>query len=442
MLEYSINLGFMGPTMRNDAESLEISPLPLIDPAIRGIIGPTQVLIVDDEEPILEELGEYLRHKGLDIVTANSANQALTVYRSNHKIGVILLDVRMPGRDGLEFLSILQQYNDPERPLPQVVVITGHAGLNEAVRALRLGAVDFLSKPLDLRDLHSAIRNALLKRARETMDAVARAELIRDVKQTESDRLRMAEIASQLRAKLSSDIYSASSSIQRLTQGLLSSEIRRPLREIIAAASASDDSDGGPLTIIRQNAAQAIEAIDTLADISAAETKSLLIKITDVNVAGLLARVGEIFGPVAEKHNVTLQIECPPNLPRLRADELRLAQAVAQLISNAIQWSPVSGTVRLVACQRGDAVDITVQDSGPGIPEQVNLRSTKRLNELLPLRDDCAGLGLVLARRMAEIQGGQLHFKTGAGTYATITMPLSRKTQVVGRANVSDREVS
>ena len=428
--------------MQNEAENLGNSTLPLFDPAIRGIIGPTQVLIVDDEEPILEELGDYLRHKGLDIVTANSANQALTVYRSNHKIGLILLDLRMPGGDGLEFLKSLHKDNDPERPLPQVVVITGHAGLNEAVGALRLGAVDFLRKPLELHDLHSAIRNALLKRARETLDNVARAQLIQDVKRTESDRLHMAEIASQLRAKLSSENYNASSTIQRLTHGVLNSEIRRPLREILAAVSASDESDGGSPTIIRQNAAQALEAIDALADISAAETKSLLIKTTDVNVAGLLARVGEIFGPVAEKHNVTLQIECGSNLPRLRADELRLAQAVAQLVSNAIQWSPINGTIRLVACQRGDAVDITVQDSGPGIPEQVKLRSTKRLNELLPLRDDCAGLGLVLARRMAEIQGGQLHFKTDAGTYATITMPLSRKTQVVDRTNVDDREVS
>ncbi len=114
------------------------------------------ILLTDDEPGIRRALREVLEFEGYHILEADGAAQALTVIESN-PIDLMLLDVKMQGKDGLELLSELH-VKGIEFP---VIMLTGHGTIDTAIQSTRLGAFDFLQKPPDLNRLLISVRNAL-----------------------------------------------------------------------------------------------------------------------------------------------------------------------------------------------------------------------------------------------------------------------------------------
>jgi len=113
-------------------------------------------LIIDDEADIRELLEITLQRLGIDTQSAESISHA-THYLQKHEFNLCLLDMRLPDGDGLDFLpSILQKH-----PTLPVIMITAHGSADAAVKAMKLGAFDFLSKPVDLSNLRLLIKNAL-----------------------------------------------------------------------------------------------------------------------------------------------------------------------------------------------------------------------------------------------------------------------------------------
>jgi two-component system nitrogen regulation response regulator NtrX len=104
----------------------------------------TQVLVVDDEISIREMLIEFLEDHGLSAEGAADGREAVTLAQVL-KPRVILLDIAMPGMNGIETLQELRR----QAPGSAVIMISGHADLNTALQALDLGAYDFIQKPLD-----------------------------------------------------------------------------------------------------------------------------------------------------------------------------------------------------------------------------------------------------------------------------------------------------
>lgn len=114
------------------------------------------ILLTDDEPGIRRALREVLEFEGYHILEADGAAQAVTIIESNH-IDLMLLDVKMQGKDGLELLSELHG-KGIEFP---VIMLTGHGTIDTAIQSTRLGAFDFLQKPPDLNRLLISVRNAL-----------------------------------------------------------------------------------------------------------------------------------------------------------------------------------------------------------------------------------------------------------------------------------------
>ena len=114
------------------------------------------VLIVDDEIAILESVSGILQDEGFGVVTASRGRDALAAV-DQWNPSLVLLDVWMPDEDGLTLLTHLKAL----RPKMPVILITGHGTIDTAVRALRLGAGDFLEKPLSLDGLVQAVKGAV-----------------------------------------------------------------------------------------------------------------------------------------------------------------------------------------------------------------------------------------------------------------------------------------
>ena len=117
------------------------------------------VLLIDDEEQFLKVLGERLETRGLKVNTVTSGEDALTLI-DDKNYDAIVLDLAMPGIDGIETLKLLKEKN----PDLEIIMLTGHATVQKGVEAMKLGADDFLEKPVELSVLLERISEAKNKR--------------------------------------------------------------------------------------------------------------------------------------------------------------------------------------------------------------------------------------------------------------------------------------
>ena len=118
-----------------------------------------RMMLVDDEERFLSTTKKLLEKKGYDVVTALSGAEALEKIRAQN-IHVVILDVKMPGMDGISTLKEIKR----QFPLVEVIMLTGHATIESAVEGLKSGAIDYLTKPADINEIIQKAELAFEKR--------------------------------------------------------------------------------------------------------------------------------------------------------------------------------------------------------------------------------------------------------------------------------------
>lgn len=122
----------------------------------------TFVMLVDDEVPFVDTMTRRLSKRGFEILQAYSGSEALQGLAKNPKVDVVILDVKMPGMDGIETLREVKK----AFPLVEVIMLTGHATVETAIEGMRLGAFDYLMKPCDIDELVAKVQEAKEKKAR------------------------------------------------------------------------------------------------------------------------------------------------------------------------------------------------------------------------------------------------------------------------------------
>ncbi|WP_136799932.1 MULTISPECIES: response regulator [Desulfosediminicola] len=137
----------------------------------------TRVLLVDDEDDFLTTLASRLELRDLKVSTATRGEDALEVM-SGSDVDVVVLDLSMPGMDGLETLKRIKS----QVPEAEVLILTGHGSIRAGVEAMKLGAEDFIEKPVDINELLEKIEDAKQKRvlvlqskSREQIDKILKA---------------------------------------------------------------------------------------------------------------------------------------------------------------------------------------------------------------------------------------------------------------------------
>ena len=118
-----------------------------------------KVLIVDDEQDFLEALADRMRTGGMRVSTSTTAKEAIKM-AEEEAYDAVILDLMMPEMDGLATLKVLRD----KRPDLQVILLTGHATVEKGIEAMKLGAMDFIEKPVDLKALTERIKKAQAKR--------------------------------------------------------------------------------------------------------------------------------------------------------------------------------------------------------------------------------------------------------------------------------------
>ena len=118
------------------------------------------IMLVDDEIPFVETMTKRLEKRKLNIISAHSGQEALDKLSVNRNVDVVVLDVKMPGIDGIETLKEIKR----NFPLMEVVMLTGHATVESAIEGMKQGAYDYLMKPCDIEQLMTKVKEATQKK--------------------------------------------------------------------------------------------------------------------------------------------------------------------------------------------------------------------------------------------------------------------------------------
>ena len=221
----------------------------------------------------------------------------------------------------------------------------------------------------------------------------------------------------------------------------MSHELRTPLNAVIGFADIIVQQLFGPVgsdryreyaTLIKMSGTHLLEIISDILDLAKVEADRVVLDENEIEMPGLLRICSTLIAGRAEQAGVKVTIAVPADVPKLKADELRIKQIILNLLSNAVKFSTMGTEVRLaVRLMESGELAIIVSDQGCGMTAAeiaVALQPFGQVNSSVTKSKEGTGLGLPLARRMTEIHGGRLdiHSVPGEGTVVTVLLPASR----------------
>jgi signal transduction histidine kinase len=222
----------------------------------------------------------------------------------------------------------------------------------------------------------------------------------------------------------------------------VSYELRTPLNAIIGFAEILTNQYFGELNPrqldysrgILDSSHRLLTLINDILDLATIEAGYMMLETEHIDIHSLMASVLALTRERARKQNLNLEFDCAPDLGTLTADERRLKQALFNLISNAIKFTPPGGTIRLEAHRNGEEVALVVADNGSGIPSDQQARVFEKFERGAHARQSGAGLGLSLVKSFVELQGGRVEMKSESGSGTTVTLYLPINAAAAARA--------
>jgi signal transduction histidine kinase len=343
-------------------------------------------------------------------------------------VGVLLVAEEALGRATRKQLldALAKQPSWSDIPL---IVLTGEGELSrsisEGIEAVTTrGNAVLLERPVRIATLITALRSALRARLRqfEIRDYVVERERL-----LESERAARAEAEDANRAKS-----------RFLT--VMSHELRTPLNAIGGYAELIELEVHGAITAAQREALQRIQRserhllglIESVLSFARVEAGTVRFNIREVATSELLSTAEALVEPQVHARGLRIELIDCDGSPSIAADFEKACQILLNLLSNALKFTPRGGTVSLACAAHGDAVDISVADTGVGIPAdkldsifepfvQVDTRLTRT--------QEGVGLGLAISRDLARGMGGDLSVVStvGKGTCFTLRLPVYRK---------------
>jgi two-component system sensor histidine kinase HydH len=361
------------------------------------MMGQRIILVVEDNEALRDNLREILEDAGYAVRAAGTCAEALAAPWK--PFDVALVDVRLPDGDGLVLATRLREL----APSGQVIMLTGFASIESAVAAVRAGAWAYLVKPCSTPDLLVAVAQAV----RQLEHAEENLELARRTRVAE----KLAAVGT-LTAGLSHEIKNPLNAAG-LQLTVLQHRIKRLPADVQATLSE-------PVKLVQDE----IRRLSRLVEEFLHFARPRPLAVGTVDLAGLLGRVADLLAPQAHATAVSLERRWD-DLPTIAGDEERLQQVLINLVINAIQAAGDEGRVVIEAVEEQREVVLAIEDSGPGIPDELRHRV---FEPFFTTKSGGSGLGLPLVHSIVEQHGGTVGIERaeGGGARIAIRLPIGR----------------
>jgi signal transduction histidine kinase len=377
--------------------------------------GRPHLLVVDDLQDNRIVLSRRLRRRGYRVTEAGSGAEALDLI-GRMAFDLVLLDLVMPQMDGFQVLEAIRATHDRDA-LP-VIMTTVRDAVSDVVNALRVGADDYLTKPVDF------------------PVALARIEAHVQRKQALALARQEQPAAAELVARLRDEILRADEANRAKSDFLanMSHEIRTPLNGILGMAALLaqrvQDRQHRQLAETIVESAESLERLlsDAL-DVSKVEAGRLEIRQSAFELGKVVERSAAMFRPQALAKGLAYELDVRPDAQvAVLGDPLRLQQILTNLFSNAVKFT-TSGSVNCRVDRTPEGFIFEVRDTGIGFSPQaaeVLFRRFQQADATIGERFGGTGLGLAISRRLAELMGGRLSAvsEPGQGALFTLLLPL------------------
>lgn len=216
----------------------------------------------------------------------------------------------------------------------------------------------------------------------------------------------------------------------------ISHELRTPLTLILApveelALVAESDFQKQQLRVIRNNAERLLGLINDLLDLSRLDAGGLRLNLDDMDIRSVAAAVYENSSPAAHAKDIDFRFDTEPSERKIFGDAHRLEIVLTNLVSNALKFTPRHGTIEIRVRDLEDAVQIEIEDNGPGIPVEDLPKIFERFFQVNPAdrrREGGVGIGLALAKELVELHGGSVDVASEPGQFTrfVVMLPFGR----------------
>ena len=340
------------------------------------------ILIADDEEKILTRLERILLKEGYAVGTASDGNTALQRL-SARTYDIVLTDINMPDRNGFEVMEYIRSEGIDTLPL----VLTGYASVESAIRAMKLGAYDFIQKPVDAETL-----KLIVYRAAE------RVVLKRENERNLLELKKLSDLKDEFLTVVSHDLRSPLSSIGGYANYLLKK-------------GDLSDTQRSYLLIIREIADNLYSLVNELLDISKIESGVIRLSMEETDITELVNTSINNFILLASDKNTAIHFHNGLDSPRVVIDRMKMLQVINNLINNAVKFTE-NGEIHVSAERSPDgAVMLTIRDTGTGMPPDA-LGSIFEKYSFFRSEgtrgEGGTGLGLVICKRFVDLHGGTI----------------------------------
>ncbi len=392
------------------------------------------ILVVDDTSANLLAFEAALQPLGCRLVLARSGPEGLARILEQD-FALILLDVQMPGMDGYECARLIRS-RTRNRAVPIIFVTAFSRDESGVLEAYKLGAVDFLFKPV-----HPEVLRGKVSVFVELFDAQAREQhrLLEDQRRhLEAEGLRREAEQQRATAIELGQLNDALALADRRKDeflAILAHELRNPLAPLQTALELIRRAPDQPiaprtLDILDRQVYQMTRLVDDLLEVSRItagkiELRRARLRLTDVVEESLLASRVQVD---ARRH--TLVTHAPERSPLVVADPMRLAQIITNLVNNAAKYTDPGGDIELAWGEDGDTAFVRVTDNGRGIPADLIGRVFEMFVQERAGTDggDGLGLGLALVQRLVTMHGGTVTAASpgpGRGSVFEVRLPVA-----------------
>jgi signal transduction histidine kinase len=376
------------------------------------------LLVVDDEPEVLRSVHDLLRLE-YRVLTCERGAEAIKVLESSEEIDVVLSDQRMPGVSGVEVLTRASQC----RPEATRLLFTAYADIKAVIDAINQGSVfRYIAKPWDPDELQAVVRQAV-----ERHDLIVeKMRLLKELKETNAQLIE----ASRLKGAFIE---------------VASHELNTPVAVVLGMTQLWKMTQGETATQAEVNWVERIHhagkrlaaVVERMLKLVRAEAPVQPFEPSDTELEPLIRNVVSEMAPFLQARRQQVEFLIHPNLGAAEVDSPKISDVLANLVVNAIKFTPDEGSIHVSAAPEGtDRVKIEVTDQGIGIdaatrpyvfePFFTGFDTMHHSSGEFGFCKKGIGLGLCLVKRFVELHGGAVDVRSAPGSGSTFAFTLPR----------------
>jgi signal transduction histidine kinase len=378
----------------------------------KGIIPmASRILVVDDEKPIRDFLFEALtRLGGFNVEQAENGEEALKKI-GEENFDLVLTDMKMPNMDGLQLIGEIAKL----KPETMVVLLTGYGTIDSALEAMKRGASDYLSKPINLDELMVRLRKVLEERQR----FISLKDYASELEKANEELRKVDDIKSEFVSVASHELRTPLAAIKNVVQLMLQGK-----------TGEINENQMKFLVMAERNINRLTSILNNLLDLSKIESGKIGLKFEEMDLRSSIEFILTSIKHQADEKSIQLKMEVPKELPPVYGDRDKVEQILTNLIGNALKFTPEPGEIIISAKpfeSDEDMLAISIKDSGIGIPEDHLDKIFEKFHQVedsLRRSTTGTGLGLAITKGLVEAHHGKIWVESEVGKGSTFTFTL------------------